>query len=201
MVFIYGAGGHGKVILDIFLENGVEVGGFFDVKYLDPIRGYPILNFPDNFNPKLDQLFIGIGNNQHRKRISQEIKANYINAIHKDSIVSKYAELGEGTVVMGGALIKTDTFIGKHCIINSNSAIGHDCTLGDFIHIAPGSILCAGISIGEGSFIGARSTIIPNIKIGKNSMIGAGSVVVSDVPDNVQVVGNPARINKYFEKI
>ena len=40
------------------------------------------------------------------------------------------------------------------------------------------------------------SVVKPGIKIGANSMIGVGSVVVKDIPDNVVVVGNPARIIK-----
>ena len=35
-----------------------------------------------------------------------------------------------------------------------------------------------------------------SLKIGKNVMIGAGSVVVKDIPDDVTVVGNPARVLK-----
>ena len=49
----------------------------------------------------------------------------------------------------------------------------------------------------KNSFVGAKSVIRENITIGKNVIIGAGSVVVKDVPDNVKVVGNPARFIKY----
>jgi acetyltransferase-like isoleucine patch superfamily enzyme len=51
--------------------------------------------------------------------------------------------------------------------------------------------------VGENSFVGAKSVIRENITIGKNVIIGAGSVVVKDIPDNVKVVGNPARFIKY----
>jgi acetyltransferase-like isoleucine patch superfamily enzyme len=42
--------------------------------------------------------------------------------------------------------------------------------------------------------IGTSSTILGGIQIGENSIIGAGSVVISDVPPNVIVAGNPAKI-------
>lgn len=54
--------------------------------------------------------------------------------------------------------------------------------------------------IKEGASIGANATILPNIKIGKKAMVGAGSVVTKDVPDNVIVVGNPARVIKILEE-
>lgn len=49
-------------------------------------------------------------------------------------------------------------------------------------------------SIGDNVSLGANVTIIGNIKIGSNVIIGAGSVVVKDIPDNVVVAGNPAKI-------
>ena len=54
--------------------------------------------------------------------------------------------------------------------------------------------------IGDNVVLGANVVIIGNIKIGNNVIVGAGSVVVKDVPDNVIVAGNPARIIKYINK-
>lgn len=50
------------------------------------------------------------------------------------------------------------------------------------------------IKIGDNVFIGANATVLPNVTIGNNSIIGANSVVTKDVPDNVVVAGNPAKI-------
>jgi acetyltransferase-like isoleucine patch superfamily enzyme len=36
--------------------------------------------------------------------------------------------------------------------------------------------------------------ILPGVRIGKNTVVGAGSVVTKDIPPNVKVMGNPARI-------
>jgi acetyltransferase-like isoleucine patch superfamily enzyme len=57
-------------------------------------------------------------------------------------------------------------------------------------------VLCVNVSVGENSFIGAKSVIKENISIGNNVTVGAGSVVIRDIPDNVKVAGNPARIIK-----
>lgn len=50
------------------------------------------------------------------------------------------------------------------------------------------------IIIKDNVFVGANVTILPNVTIGENSIIGAGSVVTKDVPPNVVVAGNPARV-------
>lgn len=51
--------------------------------------------------------------------------------------------------------------------------------------------------IGDNVSLGANVTLIGNITIGNNVIIGAGSVVVKDVPDNVVIGGNPAKIIRH----
>ncbi|MEE9330725.1 MAG: acyltransferase [Methylophilaceae bacterium] len=50
--------------------------------------------------------------------------------------------------------------------------------------------------IGKNCFIGARSIILPGITIGDGSIVGAGSVVTKNIPPNVAVAGNPAKVIK-----
>jgi maltose O-acetyltransferase len=50
------------------------------------------------------------------------------------------------------------------------------------------------IRIGHSVWIGGRSVINPGVTIGDNVVVGSGSVVTRDVPPNVVVAGNPARI-------
>lgn len=55
------------------------------------------------------------------------------------------------------------------------------------------------VTIGKNVWIGGKAVICPGVTIGDNSVIGAGSVVVKDVPSNVVVGGNPAKIIRYME--
>lgn len=50
--------------------------------------------------------------------------------------------------------------------------------------------------IGNNVEVGANVVIIGDIHIGDNVIIGAGAVVVKNVPSNVVIAGNPARIIK-----
>jgi maltose O-acetyltransferase len=52
------------------------------------------------------------------------------------------------------------------------------------------------VTIGDNVWIGGSVTILPGVTIGNGVTIGAGSVVTKDVPDNVVVAGNPAKIIK-----
>lgn len=199
MIYLYGAGGHAKVIIDILECCRKTVTGVFDDDPAKTIWNFSNLKFPGPFNSSSDELIISVGNNLIRKKISLQIRAEYYTGIHPSAIVSHHASIGEGTVVMGGTLINADTIIGKHTIINSNASIDHDCILKDFVHISPNATLCGEVFVGECSHIGAGAVIIPGKKIGANAIIGAGAVVISDIPDNAVAVGNPANIIKVIK--
>ena len=52
------------------------------------------------------------------------------------------------------------------------------------------------VNIGDNVWIGGRAVICPGVTIGNNVVVAAGSVVTKNVPDNVVVGGNPAKIIK-----
>lgn len=56
------------------------------------------------------------------------------------------------------------------------------------------------VVIGNNVYIGNNAVIMPGITIGNNVVIGACSVVTRNIPDNVVVGGNPARIINTFDK-
>ncbi|MDQ1004789.1 maltose O-acetyltransferase [Neobacillus niacini] len=55
------------------------------------------------------------------------------------------------------------------------------------------------VTIGDNVWIGGRAVINPGVTIGNNVVIASGAVVTKDVPDNVVVGGNPAKIIKSIE--
>lgn len=194
-MYLYGASGHAKVILEILELSGIKIHGLFDDNPLiKDIIGYPCFGtFTGKLNPE-DKWIISIGNNLQRKQISARYPFSYGIAIHPSSVISSRVIIGEGTVIMGNAIINTGTEIGCHSIINTSASVDHDCKLGDFVHISPNATLCGGVTVGEGTHIGAGATVIPGISIGKWAVIGAGSVIIRDVPDFALVVGNPGKI-------
>lgn len=52
----------------------------------------------------------------------------------------------------------------------------------------------APVRIGDGTWVGARAMVLPGVTIGSRVMVAAGAVVTRDVPDDVLVAGNPARV-------
>ena len=190
---IYGASGHGSVILDILVNNDIEVEGFIDDKPLKEYKSLSVYSREDIQSN--DELIIGIGDNGIRKRLVLSLDGiRFINAIHPRSVVSANIKIGVGCAIMAGAVINTSTALGNHVIVNTRSSIDHDCKVGDFVHLSPGSTICGGVTIGEGSQVGAGATILPNLTIGSNVVIGAGAVVTKDIPDTSRAIGIPARL-------
>lgn len=190
-MILYGASGHGKVVIEILEANNISIDFVVDDNpNLTELLGYEVRRNID----KYDEIIISIGSCQIRKKIASGLKVKkYLTAIHPTAILSNRATINEGTVVMQGAIIQTCVSIGKHCIINTGASVDHDCKIGDFVHVAPHATLSGGVVVGEGSWIGVGATVKQGIKIGAWCMIGAGAVVVKDVPDGVTVTGVPAK--------
>ena len=200
-IYIYGAGGHAKVVAEIAEQSGAFILGAIDKNLLkklllDKYNVYLTLESTDLKG--YEKFVIAVGNNLYRKRIaSEELKdKSYQTLIHPHSYVSNYAEIDEGTVLMAGTVVNADAQIGKHCIINTNASIDHDCLLEDFVHISPNASLAGNVFVGEGTHVGIGACVIQGVKIGRWCTIGAGSVIIKDVPDGCTVVGNPGRIIK-----
>ena len=190
-MYLYGASGHAKVIIDILKANGLDVECLFDDnKAINSLSGKTVRHDYQGEGP----VIFSIGSNKVRKLLDEKWQADYATAIHPSAIISPTATVDKGSVVMQGAVIQTEATIGKHCIINTGATIDHECRIGDYVHVSPNATICGDSEVGEGTWIGAGSTVIQCVKIGKWCVVGAGSVVIHDLPDGVLAVGNPARI-------
>ena len=75
--------------------------------------------------------------------------------------------------------------------------IAHDASVFRHKVFYPG-VAAGKVVLKKNVFIGAGAIILRNVTIGENSIVAAGSVVTKDVPPNVIVAGNPAKVIKYF---
>jgi sugar O-acyltransferase (sialic acid O-acetyltransferase NeuD family) len=204
-LLIVGTGGQGKVVLDCVEKYYNKITFMTNDSNTKKIGNYPILFGKDiNFEyilKNFDEVIVAIGNNNARlnlslKYISQGIKLAII--VHPTAVVSKYAIIGEGTVIFANAVVNSSAKIGRACIINTGAIIEHDCILEDGVHISPNAAMGGTVNIGKKAWICLGSSIANNIRIGENVIVGAGSVVLNDVSDNVLVAGIPATIKKKY---
>lgn len=196
-MYLYGASGHAKVIIDILNSQQETIKALIDDNNnLTELCGFPIVHSAKGLSP----LIISIGNNAIRKKIAEKLNCEFGIGIHSSAIISPSSTIGDGTVVMQGAIVQAEATIGKHCIINTGATVDHECVLEDYVHISPNATLCGNVHVGEGTQIGAGSVVVPGVKIGKWSLVCAGSVVTKDIPDNCMAAGNRCKVLKQYNK-
>lgn len=201
-VVIFGASGHAKVIADIIIKNGDELVGFLDDNvelqgktiYDDKVvlgstQEIDVEKYSDCY------FVIGIGSNKVREIINNKYPyLKWYTAIHPNAVIANDVCIGDGTVIMAGAVINPGTKIGKHCIINTCSSLDHDNIIEDYVHVSPGAHLAGTVKVCEKSWICAGVTVINNITIGSNNIIGAGATVIKNIEDsNCTYVGVPVK--------
>ncbi len=202
---VFGAGGHGKVVVDILRSRQEKIVGVMDdgctteewngllnlggIGQLHQIT----LKYPEAL------YIVAIGNNSIRMNIVERLKQMRIKfgiAIHSSAVIGSNISIGEGTVVMPNAVINAGTQIGEHVIINTAATIDHDCCVEHFAHISPGVHVAGGVTIGTRSHVGISASIIPGVSVGNDTIVGAASCVIRNLPNHVMAVGCPAKIIK-----
>jgi UDP-perosamine 4-acetyltransferase len=209
-VLIIGAGGHGKVVLDILRTAGLHRPvGFLDAAPAlngTTVGGLPVLG-QVNLLPKLKSkargVIVAVGDNRARASYCQLVRQEgfeLINAVHPAATVSATARLGSNVVIAAGAVVGTDTELADAVIVNTSAIIDHECQIGLSAHICPAAALAGRVSVGDLAFVGLGSRVIQCLSLGRQCVIGAGAVVIRDIPDFATAVGVPARVIKTAER-
>ncbi|MBN1123000.1 MAG: acetyltransferase [Anaerolineae bacterium] len=207
---ILGGGGHARMLIDCIQMTGLaELMGILEVnetRWGESMYGVEIKGGDDLISEMIDQgvthFVVGVGgtrDNQPRQRLFDlglESGLKPLTVRYPGAFVSQHAVVGEGCHLMPMSVVNAGAALGMNVIVNSGAIVEHDCVIGDHVHIATGARLSGTVTVGSGTHVGAGATIRQSIAIGSDAVVGAGAVVVKDVPDNVTVVGVPARVLK-----
>lgn len=203
-VVVYGAGGHGKVVMDILERDPeVEIAGWLDDgpgRKGQVVFDHPVLGgmecVAELMEKRIDHVVVAIGDNETRDRIARglaEAGFGFATAIHPSARLGRGVRLGSGSVLMANVVVNADTVIGDHAVVNTGATVDHECRLGRATHIAPGAHLAGGVTVGDLTLVGIGASVVPGIRIGRRAVVGAGAAVIADVPDGAVVCGVPAR--------
>lgn len=201
---IIGAGGHAKVLLDAALlmnrwTSAVFLDDFHNGR--TEFMGFPLLGgcglLGSQIMPEEYDVALGLGANTVRaQRFAEAERLGFRLPciIHPTAVVSRFAEIGAGTVLFAHSAVNAGAAVGKGVIVNTSATIDHDCQLADFVHISPGAHLAGNTRVGAFSWLGIGSCTRQGTEIGAGCTVGAGSAVVKDIPDGTTAVGVPAKI-------
>jgi maltose O-acetyltransferase len=159
---------------------------------------------------------------QQTKRAAKLVQA--FNRCEVDEDITKEAIIRELFGSVGEGVVLEDNFhcdLGYNIHVGNNFYAGYNCTILDMAEVRIGNDCLIGpnvglytaghsiepvdrnktgyglpIQLGDSVWIGGSSVILAGVHIGDNSIVAAGSVVTKDVPPNVIVAGNPAKLLK-----
>lgn len=206
---ILGGGGHTKGLIDSILaaKLNYKIVGILDPdseKWGREILGVKVIGGDEllvsMFADGVGNFIVGLGGAgdcKPRMRLYQfAINTGLapLPVIHPTAYISPFAKLGNGTQIMPQVTVMPGVKISDNVILNTNAIIEHDCSVDSHSHVSSGAHLAGDVRIGVCSHIGIGAVIKQGITIGDYVVIGAGAVVVKDVPANLTVVGNPAKI-------
>lgn len=149
-IVIIGAGGHGKVIADAIIKaNQFDILGFVDANLpvgTKVFGEYKIIESQENIeklNNDSTHFIIGIGNNEVRKKIKEQLASSlsWATIVHPSAVISYNVVIGQGSVVLANAVVNADSKIGEFTIVDSGVIVDHDCEIGSFCHLTIGTLV------------------------------------------------------------
>ncbi len=185
--------GHYSIIYDnVILGDGCVIDGFCEIGYPTELaNGCPLL----------------IGNDSHIRSHS----VLYEGSTFKERLITGHRvtvreNVNAGLNLQIGTLsdFQGDCQIGNYVRTHSNVHIGKHSKIGNYVWIFPYVVLTndphppseisMGVTIKDFAVIATSAIILPGITIDEHSFVGAHSLVNKNVPSNMLVVGNPAKV-------
>ncbi len=121
----------------------------------------------DNINRTREALFTKL----------QELGYTIETYIHKDAIVNTNNAIGQGSIILPGAVVEPYATVGKNTLIWCNVTVAHHATVGDHCWLASGAVLSGMARIKRNTFIGVNATIVNEVEIGEYNIVGAGALM------------------------
>ncbi len=201
-LILVGGGGHCKSVLEAAESAGYSILGVLDMpeEIGKEILSTKVIGTDDDIPAYVDkaEFVITVGfikNPTVRIKLYNKIKeagGKLAIVIASTAYVSKYAEIGEGTVVLHQAFVNAGAKVGKNVILNTATNIEHDAIIGDHCHISTGTMINGECKVGERCFIGSQSVLANCISVGDDIIVGAGSFVKKNISEIGIYSGNPA---------
>lgn len=188
-------------MIEVCEEAGFEILGIIDNKETGEYYGVPVIGTDDdakelkNKYPNIPVVISPFMPKVRKKLydIYSSLGYTFATVISPKATVSRFATVGEGTVILNGVNVAANTHIGRFVKLNTMCNIMHDNVIGDFVTVSPNALTLGYVTIEEGAFLGGNCTILPYKKVGAGATVGAAAVVTKDVAAGQVVKGNPAK--------
>lgn len=195
---IYGTGDFALIVYEVALESGLEVAAFTSDATETPVvqEGLPPYIsrsfLLDSYPPDRYDVFIGflrkdlMSLRSERFNEVRSLGYNLPNLIQPSACV--YGSLGQGNLLMAGAMIGPRSHIGNGNVLWQNCVLSHDNEIGDFNNISPTASFSGYSKTGSHTLIGNGAVLNNHVSVGDWALVGAGAYARKDVPSGCVLV-------------
>ncbi len=195
-VYLIGAGGHARSLINLLELNSYSIKGIYDDDFRanEKICGYDLKGKTADIKSGFS-LVIAKGEIDEREKFYNMFNRQLVtaNLIHPNAQIEKRVDMGICNQIFSGSYINANASIGNNNLLNSKCTLEHEVIIGDHNHVSVGAILCGRVRVKDRCFIGAAAVIIDKVAICSNVIIGANSTVIKDISEPGVYVGSPAK--------
>jgi sugar O-acyltransferase (sialic acid O-acetyltransferase NeuD family) len=205
-LYVFGAGGSGREIAWLAQQVWGEA---LDIVFVvdrpeflhERVNGHPVVLVADVRLAPRTHYVAAVGDISLRRRAVLEFEKRGLppgTVIHPRTEISRWVEIGPGSVVCSGAVLTTNVRLARHVHVNVGCTVSHDADIGDFATLSPGVHISGHVQVGADVFIGTGANVINGspqrpLRIGDGAIIAAGACVTGDVEAKALVAGVPAQ--------
>ena len=207
--YIYGASSGAKQIFEIISSGcAMRVVGIIDddpqhhgrsIQNVPVLGGIEVLEeIVEENNNTIVQVVVS-SHSHNRQKIFKKIHERIPNValpptIDSRAIVMSNVIISDGALIEAGCVLGHEVEIGTGAILNIGAKLSHNCRVGAYTHLAIGASVSGVVTIGSNCLIGAGVAVNPAVTIGDGVIVTPGSAILNDIPNEVTVSGNPARV-------
>lgn len=204
-LFIYCSGGYGKEVIEVARRRNQLHPAWDAIHFIDDVceeklrHDARVFRFDEACSAiERDggEVVIASGEPAVRVALRNKLEERGLRLgtlIDATAIVSQPENLAAGVIVSQHSTVSRDAVVDCNVAINALSIVGHDVRIGENTVISSMVNIGGKTVIGKNSYIGMGALVKDVVRIGDGVIVGMGSVVFNDLPDNVIVLGNPAR--------
>ncbi|MDB4534168.1 hypothetical protein N9242_04785 [Vicingaceae bacterium] len=209
-ILIYGGGMLGRQVSHLVTNHFADqfrILGFIDdvqppgiavVDSLETVGSLDHVASNDQRGPKKVRVVFAIGytSMQGRWQAYQNVKSkgyDLVSLKHPNSSVEPSADLGEGVIVLAGAIVDQFVVVGDVSYLHNGSIVGENCNIGANNYVSAGATFGGSVVVGNNNFFGINSAVVNDITIGNNNFVNAGALIY-------RPLGNDLRMVEYREQ-
>lgn len=178
-------------------DEFLAAGGLYEV------RSVPFSRLASEFPPSDVSIIMAMGyNDLNRSRASlferlRDLGYTLETFVHPDARVYTEQAIGEGSIVLPGAVVEPHAKVGSNTMVWCNATLAHHCTVGDNCWVASGAVISGQAVIGRNAFVGVNATVVNKINVGELNVIGAGALITKDTKADSVHLARSAEVWRY----